>query len=371
MRDLAFEGGGKPLEDGKDALSLTVHFYSFGVDYSGTITNYNYPSFLRDFTDPDGVRRDLGTIGILRNRERGVPRYCEFRHLSVPRAFLDITGPQNKEQADRLSEAYGGDVTKVDAVMLKEAESAEESRRGGRDHIEGFLWAGRSARPIPVLAVRSMGRLIASVGPADPAPDSRMGLPHLWEPEAIPRWPGYLHNYTMRSQEGTRCLSGYIKTRSEERQRESKRAGHSSQAAAAPETNLLAPLSQTYQDFPSKTSAMHQAWLSVAAVLSSFATAAPTSGTGLGTTIPRAPAAPFSFAQWVEDIIATPEKALTPEQAVEAWNATVATMDPRGLEKRVICNNVAGTEASVNFPSAVNRKLTTDVTATVACRVPT
>ncbi|KAL8377042.1 hypothetical protein RB595_007937 [Gaeumannomyces hyphopodioides] len=96
---------------------------------------------------------------------------------------------------------------------------------------------------------------------------------------------------------------------------------------------------------------MHQAWLSVAAVLSSFATAALTSGTGPGTTVPRAPAAPFSFAQWVEDIIATPEKALTPEQAVEAWNATVATMDPRVLEKRVICNNVAGTEASV--PDAV------------------
>ncbi|KAL8397206.1 hypothetical protein RB594_004067 [Gaeumannomyces avenae] len=119
MRDLAFEVARKPLEGGKDALSFTDLFYSFGINYSGAITNNNYPSFLRDFTDPDGVRRDLGTVDILRDRERGVPRYCDFRRLlrlDVPLTFLDITVPQSKELADRLSEAYGGDVTKRDGV---------------------------------------------------------------------------------------------------------------------------------------------------------------------------------------------------------------------------------------------------------------
>lgn len=66
----------------------------------------------------------------------------------------------------------------------------------------------------------------------------------------------------------------------------------------------------------------------------------------------------FTFSQWVEDLIANPDTALTPDQAVEAWRASVndtATVaerathaGPAPLRKRVSCNTIAGTEASVS-----------------------
>ncbi|KAK1704840.1 hypothetical protein BDP67DRAFT_548905 [Colletotrichum lupini] len=68
----------------------------------------------------------------------------------------------------------------------------------------------------------------------------------------------------------------------------------------------------------------------------------------------------FSFAKWVDGIIANPEgDNLTPSQAVEAWRESVNATESDGttstnslLQKRVTCNTVAGTEASV--PDAVS-----------------
>ena len=37
----------------------------------------------------------MGTLDILRDRERGVPRYMEFRrlvHMRLPKTFLELTG---------------------------------------------------------------------------------------------------------------------------------------------------------------------------------------------------------------------------------------------------------------------------------------
>lgn len=46
----------------------------------------------------------------------------------------------------------------------------------------------------------------------------------------------------------------------------------------------------------------------------------------------------FSFVQWIEDIIANPDgDHLTPEEAVAAKNAAMASANP--LEKRVNCHD--------------------------------
>lgn len=37
-----------------DDLSFADAFYSFGVNYPGAITNFNYPKFLQNLTTPDG-----------------------------------------------------------------------------------------------------------------------------------------------------------------------------------------------------------------------------------------------------------------------------------------------------------------------------
>ena len=54
-------------------------FYSFGTSHPGAIVLHNYPKFLQRFTEPDGTLIDLAATDILRSRERGVPRYNEFR----------------------------------------------------------------------------------------------------------------------------------------------------------------------------------------------------------------------------------------------------------------------------------------------------
>ncbi|KAH7631581.1 hypothetical protein SMAC4_08010 [Sordaria macrospora] len=105
-------------------LSFADVFYSFGINYPGAITNNNYPDFLRNLRTPDGQVRDLGTVDILRDRERGVPRYCEFRRmlrLSVPKTFEDLTGG-NKVLAAELAEAYNNDITLVDALVGSHSE---------------------------------------------------------------------------------------------------------------------------------------------------------------------------------------------------------------------------------------------------------
>ncbi len=120
--DTAFSRAQEPLLDG--GISFSDAFYSFGINYPGAITNNNYPAFLRDLTTPDGLHRDMGTIDILRDRERGVPRYNQFRRLlrmTAPKTFEELTGG-NKVLAAELSEVYGGDIEKVDALVGSHSE---------------------------------------------------------------------------------------------------------------------------------------------------------------------------------------------------------------------------------------------------------
>lgn len=144
--DLTFKGAQKPLDSG---LSFGDLFYTFGINYPGAITNNNYPDFLRDFTDPDGIHRDMGTVDLLRDRERGVPRYCEFRRLlrlSVPTTFEEITGKQNSTLAKDLSEAYGGDVNQVDALVGSHSEPV----------IPGFGFSETAFRVFILMASRRL-----------------------------------------------------------------------------------------------------------------------------------------------------------------------------------------------------------------------
>jgi hypothetical protein len=49
---------------------------------------------MQRITTPDGQVRDMGTVDILRDRERAVPRYTAFRRMlrmSVPKTFEELT----------------------------------------------------------------------------------------------------------------------------------------------------------------------------------------------------------------------------------------------------------------------------------------
>ena len=63
----------------------------------------------------NGDRVDLGTIDILRDRERGVRRYNDFREaLRKPRIerFEDLTA--NRAVGEEIHDVYDGDIDKVD-----------------------------------------------------------------------------------------------------------------------------------------------------------------------------------------------------------------------------------------------------------------
>ncbi len=104
--------------------SMADWFYSFGTCNPGALVLRNYPNYLRDFTRPDGDRIDLAAIDVLRDRERGVPRYNRFRrllHLPPVRSFEQMCA--DPELARELKEVYG-DVDRVDLMVGAYAETS-------------------------------------------------------------------------------------------------------------------------------------------------------------------------------------------------------------------------------------------------------
>jgi hypothetical protein len=99
--------------------------YSFGRSHSGALVLHNFPNALRkiDKRPEEGVFLDLAAVDILRDRERGVPRYCAMRRhigMSAPRTFEELT--DKPEWRDALRRVYG-DVEKVDLLIGTLAET--------------------------------------------------------------------------------------------------------------------------------------------------------------------------------------------------------------------------------------------------------
>lgn len=106
-----------------DQMEMADLFYSFGTEHPGVVTMHNFPRDLQMFKRPDGRFLDLGAVDILRIREIGVPRYCEFRrllHLPVPKTFDELT--DNPQWAAEIERVYGGDIEKVDTMIGMYAE---------------------------------------------------------------------------------------------------------------------------------------------------------------------------------------------------------------------------------------------------------
>jgi len=107
-----------------DDLRLSDIIYSFGITHPGAVTLHNYPKTLQKFEGIDGFVIDLAAIDILRDRERGVPRYNAFRqlcHKRPVRSFEELTG--NKEWAQEIRELYKGDIDAVDLMVGLYAEA--------------------------------------------------------------------------------------------------------------------------------------------------------------------------------------------------------------------------------------------------------
>jgi Animal haem peroxidase len=103
-------------------MSMADVLYSFGVSHPGAITLHNYPRFLQHFDRADGTLIDLASIDVLRVRERGVPRYNEFRRLLHLRAYDSFEEmADTPEHAADLRRIYS-DPEQVDTMIGMYAE---------------------------------------------------------------------------------------------------------------------------------------------------------------------------------------------------------------------------------------------------------
>ena len=113
-------------------MGVANAFYSFGVSHPGAITLHNYPRFLQRLERPDGtvldLARDLAATDLMRIRERGVPRYNDFRelfHRGRVKSFEELTG--DEEKAAELERIYG-DVDRLDLMIGLYSEPLPKAR---------------------------------------------------------------------------------------------------------------------------------------------------------------------------------------------------------------------------------------------------
>jgi hypothetical protein len=135
-------------------MSAADAAYSLGTRNPGQVRLRNYPSGLAHFERQDLIAGsesndffDLGTVDVVRDRERGIPRYNDFRRMLRMRPFDSIDEiTSNKEWAAEIGDVYGGDVEKVDAVVGLLAE----------DLPKGFGFSDTAFRIFIVMASRRL-----------------------------------------------------------------------------------------------------------------------------------------------------------------------------------------------------------------------
>ncbi len=125
-------------------------FYSMGTEHPGALVLNNFPKHLQTLRKqvPSSRTVDVATIDILRDRERGVPRYCEFRRqlrMSVPKTFTELVGADRADLAAELEAIYGK-VEKVDLLIGTLAEKDPE----------GFGFSDTAFRIFIVMASRRL-----------------------------------------------------------------------------------------------------------------------------------------------------------------------------------------------------------------------
>lgn len=129
------------------SVAFSDLFYSFGTSYPGALVLHNFPKFLQKLKKKDEIM-DLAAIDILRDRERGVPRYNRFRqllHMPKVKTFEEIT--DNPKWAAELRRIYNNDVNSVDLMVGLLAESPRPA---------GFGFSETAFRVFLVMAPRRL-----------------------------------------------------------------------------------------------------------------------------------------------------------------------------------------------------------------------
>ena len=101
--------GGDAVRGVYEKVGFDDAVYSLATSHPGALVLHNFPNALRKLNKKaeDGIFVDVAAIDILRDRERGVPRYCAFRrhfNMSVPKSFADLT--DNPDWQSELEDVY-------------------------------------------------------------------------------------------------------------------------------------------------------------------------------------------------------------------------------------------------------------------------
>ncbi len=128
--DPALIVGPKAMDNALRDASLLDILYTFGVNNPGAVTLRNFPNWMRQMRRRNGANLeemiDLAAIDILRDRERGVPRYNRFRklfHKAPVRSFEEMS--DDPDIVRTLREVYGHP-DKVDLMVGMYAEKPPE-----------------------------------------------------------------------------------------------------------------------------------------------------------------------------------------------------------------------------------------------------
>jgi Animal haem peroxidase len=101
-----------------ERFDLADLWYSMGIAHPGALRLHNFPKHLQNLRKDSGERFDVAAVDILRDRERGVPRYNQFRrlfHKKPVASFEELT--DNPAWAEEIKRVYGGDLEKVDLLV--------------------------------------------------------------------------------------------------------------------------------------------------------------------------------------------------------------------------------------------------------------
>jgi hypothetical protein len=102
-------------------------FYSLGIAHPGAIRLHNYPRHLQNLVKDSGERFDMATVDIMRDRERGVPRYNAFRRMVHKQPYDTIEEmTDNPQWAQEIKHVYNNDIEKVDLMVGLMAETLPE-----------------------------------------------------------------------------------------------------------------------------------------------------------------------------------------------------------------------------------------------------
>lgn len=136
---------GKHTRTVLDRVPATDVFYSFGISHPGALTLHNYPTSLRQHVRDTGQELDLAAVDVLRDRERHLPRYNDFRkalHLRPVKSFEKLCA--NKEWMKQLQDVYEDRIDDVDLMVGMLAETPPE----------GFGFSETAFRIFIVMAAR-------------------------------------------------------------------------------------------------------------------------------------------------------------------------------------------------------------------------